>query len=273
MNRDGHNSVKFFIGGEVEKTPAFSKKTLFVVDFQDTNRIESLAREHKAPHIFLGANHSFDASYPTEYFSKCWNDQITYLLDKGFMVTLDYQAHQHETVLKMLNAGIWQCRNFVPLLGVRIPNIETSSPNLTIKIDDIDFKATNPGVWCMHFKEITDSNRFTDWLEYETDVTISEDKTISTNVTESAAKEYVDFGTRVDKMLEASFPKNDESIGLDPDSKSQLKPASEDEQAKEAIQTPISTSAEVSEAYAKGATSDPLGKAVPKKSKVTKAKE
>ena len=30
MNRDGHKGVTFFIGPEVEHTPAYSKRTLFV---------------------------------------------------------------------------------------------------------------------------------------------------------------------------------------------------------------------------------------------------
>jgi hypothetical protein len=34
MNRDGHNDVNFFVGTEVERTPAFGKRTLFVVGWQ-----------------------------------------------------------------------------------------------------------------------------------------------------------------------------------------------------------------------------------------------
>lgn len=179
MNRDGHQQKSFFIGPEVEHTPAYSKKTLFVAGIhpaEDADTVERLARQYKTPHIFLGANHSFDATHYTEYFGKTWEDLVTRLLDRGFWVTLDYPAHQHETVLKMFSPGIWQSRQFVPLLSVRIPKVQTSSPNLTVKIDDVDFKATNPGVWCMHFHEVTDSNRFTDWQDYGTDVVLTEDQ-------------------------------------------------------------------------------------------------
>jgi len=169
MNRTGHENTVFFIGPEVEHTPAYSKKTLFVVGKPKLDQIESLAKEYKTPHIFLGANHSFNVSSEDPY----WNLVITALLDKGYWVTLDYQAHEHETVLKMLSAGVWQSRLFVPLLGVRIPNVQTSSLNLTIKIDDVDFNATNPGVWCLHHHEITDSNRFTDWQEYGSDAVVA----------------------------------------------------------------------------------------------------
>ena len=169
MNRQGHEEVTFFIGGEVEKTPAFSKKTLFVVGKPPLEQIERMVKEHKTPHVFMGANHSFAVGNLDPY----WDATITALLDKGLWVTLDYQAHEHEEVLKLLNPGIWQCRTFVPLLGVRIPNVQTSSPNLTVKIDDVDFNATNPGVWCLHHHEVTDSNRFTGWEEYVTDQVVA----------------------------------------------------------------------------------------------------
>jgi len=166
MNRQGHESASFFIGPEVEHTPANSKRTLFVVGQQPVGEIERLARHNRTPHIFMGANHSFDAGDGTDGY---WDHAITALLDKGFWVTLDYPAHTHSTVLKMLNPGIWQSRIFVPLLRVPVPHIETSNPNLTLKIDDIDFAATNPGVWCFAYHELTDSNRFTDWRDYADD--------------------------------------------------------------------------------------------------------
>ena len=35
MNRAGHEDVSFFIGTEVEHSPAFGLKTLFVIGVQD----------------------------------------------------------------------------------------------------------------------------------------------------------------------------------------------------------------------------------------------
>lgn len=171
MNREGHEEVIYFIGPEVEKTPAADKRTLFVVGKQDVAQIERMAREYRTPHIFMGANHSFGYENPGD--NTYWDNTITALLDKGFWVTLDYQAHLHDAVLKMLNPGIWQSRLFVPMLSVRIPNLQTSSNNLTIKFDDVDFEATNEGVWCLHHHQVTDSNRFTPWQDYKTDTVLS----------------------------------------------------------------------------------------------------
>ena len=152
MNRDGHKGVVFFVGPEVEHSPAFSKRTLFVVGTPSLEEILKQAKDNRVTHVFMGANHSFsaDQTNTTPY----WDNTITALLDCSFWVTLDYQAHEHKLVLQMLNAGIWQSRLFVPLLSVRIPKIETSSPNLTVKIDDVDFNTTNRGVWCFHFHEM-----------------------------------------------------------------------------------------------------------------------
>lgn len=252
MNRDGHKNIEFFIGPEVENTPAFSKKTLFVVGKQDLQKILDTANEHGTPHVFIGANHSF-----TDDNDAYWDHTITTLLDKGFWVTLDYPAHQHMSVLRLLNAGIWQSRLFVPLLSVRVPHIETSSVNLTIKIDDIDFKATNPGVWCHHYNEITDSNRFTGWGEYNSDVVI--DSNLEAEVEDVATPEVtapvVDFKEETDVVL------NSPDVGLDPDSASQLK-EDPDEVIAQVLPTDVN---EVADEYTKGTQNDPLTEGAPKK--------
>lgn len=268
MNRNGHERTAFFVGPEVEHTPAYSKKTLFVVGKQDLNRIVELAREHKVAHIFMGANHSYESTADAY-----WDQTITALLDRGFWVSLDYEAHLHEKVLVALNKGIWQSRLFVPLLSVRVPKIQTSSPNLTVKIDDVDFKATNPGVWCMHFHEVTDSNRFTDWIEYGTDVVVEEDEKptpmppyapqpqVSTEM--RGMRKPIDLKTL--KPIDPDFVavKNDESLGLDVEAKSMLK-----DDPEEVISTVIvATPAEAAEAYADGTTTDSLGKDSGKKAK------
>ena len=279
MNRDGHNSVAFFIGPEVEHTPAYSKKTLFVVGRQSVVDIEKHARDNKTPHIFMGANHSFDIDpgHPDDRIEferlqmAYWDKTITALLDKGFMVTLDYQAHMHETVLKMLNPGIWQSRLFVPLLAVRIPKIETSSPNLTVKIDDVDFKATNRGVWCMHFHEVTDSNRFTDWQDYETD-----------SIIHTGAELMASFNAQTEPKAKVAPPAappqppaketvaetlNQTELGLDVVATTALKA---DPDAPAPVADVVKTPEDAAAAYADGATVDPLSAEASKKPKSKK---
>jgi hypothetical protein len=235
MNRDGHDNVRFFIGPEVEHTPAFSKRTLFVVGKQPVADIMQFAREQKTPHIFMGANHSFAVDS-----DPYWDKTITELLDRGFWVSLDYEAHLHGEVLKMLNKGIWQSRIFVPMLSIRIPHIQTSSQNLTLKFDDVDFKATNAGVWCLNHHEVTDSNRFTDWQDYGSDEVLS----VETNATvEEVAPAPAPAPTPAPAPV-VSEVKNDASLGLDPEPK---KPV--DEAVTEVTTTPDAAA----EAYAEAA--------------------
>jgi hypothetical protein len=274
MNRDGHNSVAFFIGPEVEHTPAYSKKTLFVVGRQSVVDIEKHARDNKTPHIFMGANHSFDIEpgHPDETVKVYWDKTITALLDKGFMVTLDYQAHMHETVLKMLNPGVWQSRLFVPLLAVRIPKIETSSPNLTVKIDDVDFKATNRGVWCMHFHEVTDSNRFTDWQDYETDsiihtgVELMDSFNAKTEPKAKVAAPVAPAAPQPPAEEPVAETLNQTELGLDVVATTALKADPDAPPVADVVKTPEDAAA----AYADGATVDPLSAEASKKPKSKK---
>lgn len=244
MNRTGHENISYFVGPEVEQTPANSKRTLFVVGKQQVDEILKMAETNKVQHIFMGANHSFevDPADGTLY----WNDTIVALLNAGYWVTLDYEAHNHDRVLQILSKEIWQSRTFVPLLSVRIPNVETSSPNLTVKIDDIDFDATNPGVWCMHYHEVTDSNRFTGWNEY------SSDEVIGAVVLETQVEVPQPKPTPVaEEAPESNIVQNAVEAGLDTTSLSQLKPEDEEE-AK--VQTEAD---EVSEVSAKESNETP----------------
>ncbi len=282
MNKQ--NRAAFYVGPEVEKTPAFAKKTLFVVDLQDTTTVDRYARENKVQHISLGAHNSFDASHYTTYFGKTWEDQITYLLDKGYWVTLNYPAHQHKTVLSMLNNGIWQSRLFVPVLSVNVPRLENSSPNLSIKMDDISGN-NSPGVWTMHFTEVTDSNRFTDWNEYEfapvmdaggkfMDVFETEVEPKETTVTKTVMDDgrsvfHIDVpDDKVESVLaHVKNIMNAPELGLDTTPTTSLRPETEE------VTAPVVenvTPTEAAAAYAEGSKVDPLSAEASKKPKAKK---
>ena len=59
MNRAGHEDADFFVGTEVEHSPAHGLKTLFVVGVQDTDTISKKCRANWCEHIYFGANQSF----------------------------------------------------------------------------------------------------------------------------------------------------------------------------------------------------------------------
>jgi len=152
----------FFTGIEIEHTPAFGMKTLFVVGIQP---IDSIAvRMHDQTHIFFGANHSFNPQTPTEW--KQWEDMIMYFLDRGRLCSLDIPL---SAVEEFNDGGLNERDNFIPQIRVPIPYIKLWNYNTMLKIDDKDFKATNPGVWSHSLHSLMDRSKFTDWSQYNND--------------------------------------------------------------------------------------------------------
>ena len=162
MNRQGHDDVKFFHGTEVEHTPAFGKKTLFVVGVQP---IDDIALNiHGTEHIFFGANHSFHPENALEW--QRWESMIDHFLRKGYVCSLDIPI---SAVEDFNETGLCEFNNFIPQIRVGIPYVKLWNYNTMLKIDDKDFDATNPGVWCHRLHTLMDPEVFTDWSNYQQD--------------------------------------------------------------------------------------------------------
>ena len=92
MNRDyttgTSEDVKMFVGIEVEHTQMHGETTLFVVG-TDCTILELLIRaiENECKYIYLGANMSFEINKLDDF-----ENLATYLLDKGYWVTLDFDV-------------------------------------------------------------------------------------------------------------------------------------------------------------------------------------
>jgi hypothetical protein len=162
MKREGHEAVEFFKGTEVERTPAFGKKTLFVVGIQPIDSI--IAHIHGEEHIFFGANHSFNPKTPEEW--RAWESMITYFLERGRLCTLDIPI---SAVEEFNEGGLCDYRNFIPQIRVSVPYTKLWNYNTMLKIDDKDFDATNPGVWCHSLHSLMSRETFTGWDDYEGD--------------------------------------------------------------------------------------------------------
>lgn len=168
MNRDGYTEVRFFIGNEVEHTPAFGKKTLFVVGVQPVDDIA--ININGCEHIYFGANMSFpdldknDAPGWTE-----WEKMIVPFLKKGYLCTLDIDV---KCVEGLLESPLCEYNTFIPMISVKVPYARLLGYNAIIKIDDKDFNATNPGIWCHSLHELQARDKFTDWSKYTNDKVI-----------------------------------------------------------------------------------------------------
>lgn len=176
MNRQGHETANFFVGIEVEASPVAGHRTLFVVGLQDTDQImwqlgES-DRKSKNPitHIYFGANQSFPN--PTMNDAEpwdAWERMVQHWLDRGYWCTLDLDV---SAVDGLCEGGLCEQAQFVPMISVKLPYIKLLGYNATIKLDDKDFKATNPGVWCHSLHDLLDRKTFTSWDKYTKDEVI-----------------------------------------------------------------------------------------------------
>jgi len=169
MNRSGHEAANFFLGREVERTPAFGKPTLFVVGVQSIDSIA--AHLQGCEHIFFGANHSFD---PSNFQSitqwSDWESMIQHFLDLGYLCTLDIPL---TAVAQFNDGGLCEHNNFIPQIRVPVPYVRLWNYNTMIKIDDQDFDSSNPGVWCHSLHSLMTRDTFTPWSDYSLDQVVS----------------------------------------------------------------------------------------------------
>jgi hypothetical protein len=168
-NRNHNEDTEFFMGYEVEHTPAHQLKTLFVVGVQPVSEILQRANTLNCKAVYFGANMSFEFNNdhdPAEW--KQWEDMIMGVLDHpdDFWCTLDFDVKHVE--------GIVECTftshpNFIPMISVKIPYASQLGYNATVKIDDKDFEASNPGVWCWKLHDLMDHTKYTNWKKYKDD--------------------------------------------------------------------------------------------------------
>lgn len=166
------NDVIFFVGKEIEHTPAFGMNTLFVTGIQSKDDIELalgdinclLDKTKHIEHIFFGANHSFHPKNRLEW--QRWESMITYFLDDGYLCSLDIPL---SVVEEFNDGGLNDYNNFIPQIRVPIPYIKLWNYNTMLKIDDKDFNATNPGVWTHSLHDLKDRSKFTSWDQYKND--------------------------------------------------------------------------------------------------------
>jgi len=163
------NDIIFFTGVEVEKTPAFGMKTLFVTGVQPCDVIQEHYNYQQCEHIFFGANHSFNPGidFPKDADEWTpWENMIMYFLKKDILCSLDLPLSHAEALLE---SGMIENDFFIPQIRIPLPYIKQYNYNTMIKLDDKDFKATNPGVWCHSLHDLMDRNKFTDWSKYGLD--------------------------------------------------------------------------------------------------------
>jgi hypothetical protein len=167
MKRDYDTGVAegviFFEGIEVEHTPAFGMLTLFVTGVQPTTEITARLKS-PGQHIFFGANHSFNPKSADEW--RAWENMIEHYLKMDYLCSLDIPL---SAVEEFNEGGLNDYNTFIPQIRVPIPYVKLWNYNTMIKIDDKDFKATNPGVWSHSLHDLKARTNFTPWYIYSKD--------------------------------------------------------------------------------------------------------
>ena len=175
MNRPEHENVNFFVGTEVEHTPAYGKKTLFVIGVQDYHKILEIVADSRAlldasqhiEHVYFGANMSFPRLSVNDGAGWApWETMIYSVLEQDILCTLDIDI---ACVEGLLESGLCERDKFIPMISAKLPYINQLGYNATLKIDDKDFRATNPGVWCHSIHSLQKRSVFTDWSKYTKD--------------------------------------------------------------------------------------------------------
>jgi len=171
MNREGHNDIRFFVGTEVEHTPAYGMRTLFVVGVQSIAHIMGFAIDNQVEHIYFGANQSFPNPQVNDFPAwNSWEDMIGPFLKEGWLCTLDLDV---ACVEGLAESTLVEHNNFIPMISVKLPYMKLLGYNATIKLDDRDFAATNPGVWCHNLHDLQNRDRYTAWSRYTKDKVIA----------------------------------------------------------------------------------------------------
>lgn len=153
------NTIQMFVGKEVEKTPAYNKRTLFVVGVHPIGTIKKFYEQEECEHIYLGANMSFAPTSP-------WDHMVNECLKLDTWVTLDYDVKHHEWVLE---GGYNEHDRFISMISVKLPYINQLNYNACLKVDDRDFRATNTGVWVHDVHGLQERSVYTDWTHYTQD--------------------------------------------------------------------------------------------------------
>ena len=171
------DTVKVFSGLEVEHTPALGKQTLFLATNELTfEQILEMAKKVNAEAIYYGANRTFMVNHGLQLA------QMQKFLDLGYYVTIDYQYAIHKEV-KQRFATVWNRERFIPFCSIVFEDTGNDN-NLCFKIDDVDFNATNSGVWTMSMNKFKQTSGYTKWEEYKKDKPMENYKWIfSTNST------------------------------------------------------------------------------------------
>lgn len=153
-----------FIGNEVECTMFKGLKTLFIpleiwASIQGGISVKAdKMKEMWIEHLYIGANHTYYKDQAIEIIQ-----QVIERAD-WLKMTLEIPPENFDDIVDIPHS-----ENLCIVLSVRVKNVEARE-NLYIKIDDVDFNASNSGVWVAPVGDIMLDKNKTTWEAYSKDI-------------------------------------------------------------------------------------------------------
>jgi hypothetical protein len=174
LNTEERQGVVYFTGYEVEHTICHGMYTLFVVGTPPVEDILRIADDSQAMldeakrirHIYFGTSQSFNPNGITFQEYRAWDGVILPCLKKDYWVTLDFDVKHAEGILE---SGYSEYPKFVPMISVKLPYINQFNYNATLKLDDLTWGKTNPGVWTHQLHDLMAKDKYTYWDQYTQD--------------------------------------------------------------------------------------------------------
>lgn len=167
LDTNQRQEVTYFTGYEVEHTVCYGMKTLFVVGTPPLAEILQQAnRDVDIKQIYFGTSQSFNPKDATFDEYRPWDEVIKGCLDEGYWVTLDFDVKHIEGVIE---SGYCEHNRFVPMISCKLPYINQLNYNATLKLDDLTWGKTNPGVWTHQLHDLMAKDKYTHWDQYTQD--------------------------------------------------------------------------------------------------------
>lgn len=170
-DQDSVSGVKAFVGIEIENTQAKGLPTLFLDPSKLSNAemIVMIVSNSHVRHIYLNANH-----YPIEddlYFGR-FEEVLQYIEGRSSIDLVTVEIQNSQAIANLGKSYLDRFQKLILNVSIPIKDAKNYANRISIKIDDVDFKATNPGVWVQPMSEILSTRNFTGWDHYKNDEVI-----------------------------------------------------------------------------------------------------
>ena len=152
---------------------------IYVFNINSDSTISAICAEHNCIEISCKSELDIDSVKCLIFGAQNVIDSNNFIyIDVNCVILESLLENYHVTLDVPGNARLEEITQFLTnpkftiVYAVPVENIMDMKGNVIFKIDDKDFKATNPGVWCHSLHNLLDRKTFTSWDQYTKDEVI-----------------------------------------------------------------------------------------------------